>query len=374
MDYVTIALKGRGTLIVGDAPLQTADFDVLLRASGLDVVSGFYRDHVAPDFQLTDFRRQQGIKGRRGHLIEQFALPGDPRGYCSVDLGSDSLLQARIDQFRSFRVTNYDPDEMLKHHNPTTNEYLISQSVLDADLVINIPKLKTHRKGGITAALKNLVGINGSKDWLTHHIRGSRAEGGDEYLYPSLRKRWLTSLAERLDVCRSPVSREVYHWGKRAIAVTRHLFPYPDPYFEGSWYGNDTLWRMVLDLNRILLCANRHGVMQPASQRKVLTIVDALVAGEGEGPLEPTPKTAGLLVAGTHPVVVDWVCAQVMGFDPSRIPAIEQGLNVFGLRDRLEELSVCSNDGIWSAVDRSVQHHLGFVASAGWAGHIERAP
>ena len=27
----------------------------------------------------------------------------------------------------------------------------------------------------------------------------------------------------------------------RAISLAA---PYKDPYFEGSWYGNDTLWRM----------------------------------------------------------------------------------------------------------------------------------
>src|SRR5690606_2650770 len=48
-------------------------------------------------------------------------------------------------------------------------------------LVINLPKLKTHKKTGVTLSLKNLVGINGDKNWLPHHSLGSVGEGGDEF-------------------------------------------------------------------------------------------------------------------------------------------------------------------------------------------------
>ena len=34
------------------------------------------------------------------------------------------------------------------------NEYCISNTILDADVIINIPKLKTHKKAGITVCLK----------------------------------------------------------------------------------------------------------------------------------------------------------------------------------------------------------------------------
>ena len=62
------------------------------------------------------------------------------------------------------------------------------------------------------------------------------------------------------------------------------------PQSEGSWYGNDTLWRCIVDLNKVLFYSNKKGVMQKTRQRKYLTIVDAIIAGEKEGPLEPTPK------------------------------------------------------------------------------------
>ena len=49
------------------------------------------------------------------------------------------------------------------------------------DLVVNLPKLKTHKKACVTGALKNLVGINGNKDYLPHHRLGGSRTGGDCY-------------------------------------------------------------------------------------------------------------------------------------------------------------------------------------------------
>jgi uncharacterized protein (DUF362 family) len=67
---------------------------------------------------------------------------------------------------------DYDPGPTTSHHRGGRNEYLLSETVLRADLVVNLPKLKTHKKTGVTLALKNLVGINGDKNWLPHHRDG----------------------------------------------------------------------------------------------------------------------------------------------------------------------------------------------------------
>jgi len=99
--------------------------------------------------------------------------------------------------FRKFRVTNYDPRKMLRFHNPGNNIYIIDKSVLEADVVIQLPKLKTHGKAGITCCLKNSVGINGQKDALVHHLKGSRQTGGDAYPYFNLFKWMNENLYER---------------------------------------------------------------------------------------------------------------------------------------------------------------------------------
>ena len=101
-----------------------------------------------------------------------------------------------------------------------------------------------------------------------------------------------------------------------------------DPYLEGSWYGNDTLWRTVLDLNRLLIYADREGKMTEVPQRRCLTIVDGIIAGEGEGPMEPDARPCGVLVGGENPAAVDVVLATMVGFGYKRIPLIARAFEV----------------------------------------------
>ena len=59
----------------------------------------------------------------------------------------------------------------------------------------------------------------------------------------------------------------------------------------------------------------------------MLSIVDGIVAGQGEGPLGATPVAAGLLLAGCDPCLVDYVATKAMGLDPAKIPTIRGGLD-----------------------------------------------
>lgn len=69
-------------------------------------------------------------------------------------------------------ITNYGLGTVAKHHNDNKNEYLIAGTILNADVFINVPKLKTHKKAGVTLSMKNLIGINGDKSWIAHHRAG----------------------------------------------------------------------------------------------------------------------------------------------------------------------------------------------------------
>jgi uncharacterized protein (DUF362 family) len=40
---------------------------------------------------------------------------------------------------------------------------------------------------------------------------------------------------------------------------------------------------------------------------------------EGNGPIQGTPKSAGVLVAGSDPVAVDATCCRIMRIDPLQI-------------------------------------------------------
>jgi len=373
LDYVHLALGDSGRVVVGDAPLQTASFPALVAACGLRELQQFYGGH-GRRVEIVDFRREEAQLNRRREWTTKRELQGDPAGYRAVDLGPRSLLSPLGGQSGRFRVTDYQPGVMAAHHNEETHEYLIPRSVLDADVVISLPKMKTHRKVGITAALKNLVGINGHKDWLPHHRSGATGEGGDEYLHPSFWKRVGGRISEREDTARSHRVREAYRLANRVVGrAIRHSGQ--DAYMEGSWYGNDTLWRTVLDLNRVLLYADRQGRLHDGVQRNLLVLVDGLIAGDGEGPLEPRERRCGLVIAGTRAVEVDTVVAGLMGFDFLKIPLIREGWSV---RDypvcggELDALTVRSNVPQWAglAAGQAVDH-LDFMPPSGWKGHIE---
>ena len=86
---------------------------------------------------------------------------------------------------------------------------------------------------------------------------------------------------------------------------------------NGNWAGNDTCWRMALDLNRSLLYGNPDGSLREAGKAKhYLAIVDGIIGGQGNGPLCPDPVGSNVLIAGTDPAAVDAVAARLMGFDP----------------------------------------------------------
>jgi uncharacterized protein (DUF362 family) len=52
---------------------------------------------------------------------------------------------------------------------------------------------------------------------------------------------------------------------------------------------------------------------------KTFTLVDGIVGMEGNGPIQGTPRAAGVIVAGASPVAVDATCCRIMGLDPGRI-------------------------------------------------------
>ena len=63
--------------------------------------------------------------------------------YAVVDLGTNSELTAIIRYADMLDITDYRKGAVKKHHCDTKNEYIIPKELLEADFVINVPKLKT---------------------------------------------------------------------------------------------------------------------------------------------------------------------------------------------------------------------------------------
>jgi uncharacterized protein (DUF362 family) len=61
-----------------------------------------------------------------------------------------------------------------------------------------------------------------------------------------------------------------------------------------------------------------------------LNIVDATIAGEGNGPIGNDPVGLNLILAGTDARAVDLVCADLMGFEPSEVKVLAEAENRWG--------------------------------------------
>jgi uncharacterized protein (DUF362 family) len=311
---------------LGDAPLQGCDFPALMSRTENGT---WARELEARDNRFNgpiDFRRTRS-RLDHGVLIREEPA-GEPDDFILFDLGRDSLLEEIATDKHRFRVTQYDPKRMRNAHAPGRHQYLVARAFIDADVVFNLPKLKTHRKAGLTGALKNLVGINGNKEFLPHHRAGGATRGGDSYPGRSLVKSVYERLLDLQNSARSHRIRRILDVPARALAVMSRLMV-DDLGVEGAWAGNETIWRMTLDLNRILLYGRLDGTLADTRQRASLTVMDAVTVGQGDGPLASEPFSLGLLVAGSSSAAVDQIGAQLLGYDPNKIQTAREAFSQF---------------------------------------------
>lgn len=324
---VEAALRaGAAEVLVGDAPIQSCEFDQLLAATGLGEWSRNLQESEPRFKGIRDFRRTicKYVNGVR--LAEEDLLPADQ--FLLFDLKQDSLLEPISDQSEAFRVTCYDPRLMASTHAPGRHRYLVAKDVLEADVVINLPKLKTHKKAGITCALKNLIGINGNKEYLPHHRLGGGEDGGDCYPGHSPIKRAIEYVSDRENMAASIGGSRIWRDVNRQLGRVLHLTG-GDPDIEGSWSGNDTIWRTGLDLNRIILYGKADGTMAENIQRRVVHLVDAIVAGQGDGPLAPQPLPLGIFLAGANAAAIDLIGSRLLGYDPQQVAIVREAFGDF---------------------------------------------
>jgi hypothetical protein len=96
----------------------------------------------------------------------------------------------------------------------------------------------------------------------------------------------------------------------------------------GSWYGNDTAWRMALDLAQLVFYADATPSLYDVVRRKHLSIIDGIIGGEGEGPLSSTPVNSGVLIFGDDVAVVDALAVRIMGYDPLLLPIVSRAFSL----------------------------------------------
>ena len=165
--------------------------------------------------------------------------PGHRRD--TLDLADDARYRATIPKFESiFTDLNRDDVSPIRGFADEP-EFYFPNTVLGADLIVSLAKMKTHHWAGATLSMKNLFGL---------------------------------------------VPGAVYGWPKNKL----HYIGIP---------------RAVVELSRHF--------------RNTFAIVDGVVGMEGNGPIQGTPKPAGVLVMGRDLVVVDSTCCRIMGIDPEKV-------------------------------------------------------
>jgi uncharacterized protein (DUF362 family) len=373
LDYAVRATGDARKVAFGNASLQSCDYERVSEEAGMTSVARFYRDATGAEVGPVDLRavvtqwtRYGALLSRKEQRVEDVVL---------VDLGSDSLLDEFYDQSESveMRVSDYDHREMAKYHDRGRHIYAIHRAVLNADVIISVPKLKTHEKVGITCALKGTVGTIARKECLAHHRKGGPGQRGDEYPRGSLLRGLASSLADRVTTLDSELLSNAARIPSKALY--RMLRFGRKGIMAGAWYGNDTAWRMALDISRILRYARPDGSMAAVPQRQHLVVVDGVVGGEADGPVYPRGIRVGTVIFGTDPVWTDYSAAMVMGFDPASIPLIDRAADpirwpVTDADKSQVRLVVNGTRSDWLALSGILER--AFVPPKGWVGHVGR--
>jgi uncharacterized protein (DUF362 family) len=256
VDFAAKACQPGGRVILGEGPWAAGVFDRVVRNTGIQAMV----EHLAQSHGVPVVLRDLNKASRQTTPL--------------VDLGPHSALNLAS---HTWLDAHYKP--MAPGTDPGVGRYWIAPDVLQADVVISVPKAKVHCSGGITATMKNMLGLIPAWD------------GPYE-------KAQLKDCAHASDVDMAQGNR-------------------------GKYLDNDTIWRSMADLNRILLYADRAGLMQPARQRRYLTIVDGIVAAE-KSQYKPYPRPLGTVIIGADPVTCDAITARVMGFDPRKLRSVTQ--------------------------------------------------
>ncbi|MEE2672754.1 MAG: DUF362 domain-containing protein [Myxococcota bacterium] len=377
-DYAWIAAGRDGSVTLAEAPQMDCDWERIREIVGLDELVAAYAG-IGLDFRCIDLR-QESVRFEDGIVVSRSKLPGDPAGYRACELGEKSFFTGSGLDPRRMRGADYDPGPTCEHHGEGRNDYLLSETVLSADLVVNLPKIKTHKKTGVTLSQKNLVGINGDKNWLPHHCLGSHAEGGDEF--PD--SRWIDRLRSRATEWARPWLQRgrgvaLFRLARRAEKAARG----DDFIRAGNWHGNRTTWRMCLDLNRAFLYSNAEGLHLDANRpvRQALHVLDGIIAGENNGPLAPSAHPLGAVIAATDPVAADLVAVRLMGFDEDRLPILREAMLELSTpvtavrRSDDVQVAVVEADGQGSTPSlrrlSQIDSDRPFTAHPGWRGRVE---
>jgi uncharacterized protein (DUF362 family) len=128
------------------------------------------------------------------------------------------------------------------------------------------------------------------------------------------------------DLIVSLAKMKTHHWAGATLAMKNFFGLVPGSIY--GWPKNKLHYigipESIVELNRLF--------------RNTFAIVDGVVGMEGNGPIQGTPKPAGVLVMGSDLVAVDATCCRIMGIDPEKVDYLRMAANLgHVLADRIEQ-------------------------------------
>lgn len=371
IDHVLVATGRSGSVSFGNAPLQSCSFPQVLADAGAASFEDYYRsrgfDVVARDLRL--FVTQRDLAGR----VLSVDRRDDSDGVVVV-LDEDSMLCPVDSVDVHYRVSDYEPDRIEAFHSNRRHRYVVSRHILESDVIVSLPKLKVHEKVGITCVVKGFVGAMAHKDSLAHHRRDSRREGGDEYDRRSLIQRTMSRFHDRLQRINTRSQSLAANVASVVDMTYRRVARRLGWIQFGAWHGNDTTWRMAVDLARIVHYARPDGTMSETPVRKHIALIDGVVGGEGDGPLAPRAVHSGLLIFSDSVALADFGAACAMGFDPAKLPIVascfEPMRHPLSSRAELDGARCVMNGEERPIASLKGSFPYKYQPSTGWRGHL----
>ena len=162
---------------------------------------------------------------------------GDSPSLASLD---KALTDSGYERFMRDLAIKATPFEEVRRIDTGRGHIEVAVTPLEADLVINLPKLKTHAQMNMTLAVKNLFGCVAGKRKMEWHLKAER---------------------------------HYDHFGQTLVQIAKAVSP-------------------------------------------GLTIVDGILAMEGNGPRSGKPRRLGVIVAGTDCVAIDAVICNMLSLNP----------------------------------------------------------
>lgn len=136
--------------------------------------------------------------------------------------------------------------------------------------------------------------------------------------YTGMKHLWLPRTVVESDFLVSMPKIKTHHWSGVTLSMKNMFGVVPGERY--GWPKNILHWRGIQE-SILDICAT-----VPIH----FVIADGVIAMEGNGPLNGTPRHMGKIVLADDPVAADATCARLMGFDSGRIVHIAEGAKFLG--------------------------------------------